>query len=290
MPNKITIPAIFLFLLICWGISLAGNQGSISVSNLPLFGLCCILAFIIQWVIFIPSYIFKTEHFFDLTGSLTFLSLVILSLLLTTELYFRDLVIALFIVIWASRLGTFLFKRVNKDGGDGRFTVMKTQFFWFLMTWTIQGAWVFITLSAALAAISSQEKVEADLYLLIGSIIWAIGFVIEVIADSQKTKFRSYPENKDKFISSGIWSWSRHPNYFGEIFLWFGISVIAFPVLSGWQYVTLISPLFVILLLTQISGVRLLELRGKKKWGNDEEYNSYLKQTSVLIPFPPKKN
>ena len=163
MPNKITIPAIFLFISICLGIALAGNQGSVSISNLPLFGICFILAFIIQWIIFIPSYIFKTEHFFDLTGSLTFLSLVIMSLLLTTELYFRDLVIALFVIIWASRLGTFLFKRVNKDGGDGRFTVMKTQFFWFLMTWTIQGAWVFITLSAALAAISSQEKVEADL-------------------------------------------------------------------------------------------------------------------------------
>jgi steroid 5-alpha reductase family enzyme len=135
---------------------------------------------------------------------------------------------------------------------------------------------------------TSQDKIEADIFLVIGTLIWILGFSLEVIADNQKSKFRSNPENKDKFISIGIWSWSRHPNYFGEILLWIGITIIALPVLKGWQFVTLISPLFIIILLTQISGVRLLELRGKKKWGNDEEYKSYIKNTSVLIPLPPK--
>jgi steroid 5-alpha reductase family enzyme len=135
---------------------------------------------------------------------------------------------------------------------------------------------------------TSQDKIEADIFLVIGTLIWILGFSLEVIADNQKSKFRSNPENKDKFISIGIWSWSRHPNYFGEILLWIGITIIALPVLKGWQFVTLISPLFIIILLTQISGVRLLELRGKKKWGDDEEYKSYIKNTSVLIPLPPK--
>jgi steroid 5-alpha reductase family enzyme len=143
-------------------------------------------------------------------------------------------------------------------------------------------------LAAGLAAMTSQDKIEADIFLVIGTLIWILGFSLEVIADNQKSKFRSNPENKDKFISIGIWSWSRHPNYFGEILLWIGITIIALPVLKGWQFVTLISPLFIIILLTQISGVRLLELRGKKKWGNDEEYKSYIKNTSVLIPLPPK--
>ena len=157
------------------------------------------------------------------------------------------------------------------------------------MTWNIQGMWVFLSLAAGLAAMTSAEKVEADIFLIVGLIVWVLGFSIEVISDGQKSKFRSKTENKDKFITSGIWSWSRHPNYFGEILLWCGITIIALPVLQGWQFITLISPIFIIILLTQISGVRLLELRGKKKWGENEEYRKYLKNTSVLIPLPPKK-
>ena len=148
--------------------------------------------------------------------------------------------------------------------------------------------WVFLSLAAGLAAMTSQNKIEADTFLLIGTLIWILGFSIEVIADNQKSKFRSNPSNKDKFITTGIWSWSRHPNYFGEILLWIGITIIALPVLQGWQFITLISPIFIIILLTQISGVRLLELRGKKKWGDNEEYKNYIKNTSVLIPLPPK--
>ena len=147
---------------------------------------------------------------------------------------------------------------------------------------------VFLSLASGLAAMTSQNKIEADTFLLVGTLIWILGFSIEVIADNQKSKFRSNPDNKDKFITTGIWSWSRHPNYFGEILLWIGITVIAFPVLQGWQFITLISPIFIIILLTQISGVRLLELRGKKKWGDNEEYKNYIKNTSVLIPLPPK--
>ena len=269
-------------------IALAGSQESISISNIPLFGLVVILIFIIQWFVFIPSFINRTEHFFDLTGSLTFISTVLFTLMVIPEIYLRDVVIALLVIIWAVRLGSFLFLRVRKDGGDGRFDIMKTKFWWFLMTWNIQGMWVFLSLAAGLAAMTSNQKLEADIFLLIGLVIWITGFAIEVIADTQKSKFRSYPENKDKFISTGIWSWSRHPNYFGEILLWIGITIIALPVLQGWQFITLISPIFIIFLLTQVSGVRLLELRGKKKWGDNEEYQRYIQSTSVLIPLPPK--
>ena len=83
-------------------------------------------------------------------------------------------------------------------------------------------------------------------------------------------------------------SWSRHPNYFGEIVLWIGIAIIAFPIIEGWQYVALISPIFVIFLLTMVSGVNLLERQGMQKWGHEEDYLNYLKRTSSLIPLPPK--
>ena len=288
MQNKITVPVSIIVIFLSSLIALAGSQESISISNIPLFGLVVILIFIIQWFVFIPSFINRTEHFFDLTGSLTFISTVLFTLMVIPEIYLRDVVIALLVIIWAVRLGSFLFLRVRKDGGDGRFDIMKTKFWWFLMTWNIQGMWVFLSLAAGLAAMTSNQKLEADIFLLIGLVIWITGFAIEVIADTQKSKFRSYPENKDKFISTGIWSWSRHPNYFGEILLWIGITLIALPVLQGWQFITLISPIFIIILLTQISGVRLLELRGRKKWGNNEEYLKYIKKTSVLIPLPPK--
>ena len=288
MQNKITVPASIIVIFLSSLIALAGSQESISISNIPLFGLVVILIFIIQWFVFIPSFINRTEHFFDLTGSLTFISTVLFTLMVIPEIYLRDVVIALLVIIWAVRLGSFLFLRVRKDGGDGRFDIMKTKFWWFLMTWNIQGMWVFLSLAAGLAAMTSNQKLEADIFLLIGLVIWIIGFAIEVIADNQKSKFRSNSENKDKFISTGIWSWSRHPNYFGEILLWIGITVIALPVLQGWQFITLISPIFIIFLLTQVSGVRLLELRGKKKWGDNEEYQRYIQSTSVLIPLPPK--
>ena len=288
MQNKITVPVSIIVIFLSSLIALAGSQESISISNIPLFGLVVILIFIIQWFVFIPSFINRTEHFFDLTGSLTFISTVLFTLMVIPEIYLRDVVIALLVIIWAVRLGSFLFLRVRKDGGDGRFDIMKTKFWWFLMTWNIQGMWVFLSLAAGLAAMTSNQKLEADIFLLIGLVIWIIGFAIEVIADNQKSKFRSNSENKDKFISTGIWSWSRHPNYFGEILLWIGITIIALPVLQGWQFITLISPIFIIFLLTQVSGVRLLELRGKKKWGDNEEYQRYVQSTSVLIPLPPK--
>lgn len=289
MQNKVTIPASLVVLSLSLLIATAANQESVSISGIPLFGFAVALTFIIQWIVFIPSFLNKTEHFFDLTGSLTFISVVLITLMLIPEIYVRDIVIALLVVIWATRLGSFLFIRVKKDGGDGRFTIMKTKFWWFLMTWNIQGMWVFLSLAAGLAAMTSAEKVEADIFLIVGLVVWVLGFSIEVISDGQKSKFRSKMENKDKFITSGIWSWSRHPNYFGEILLWCGITIIALPVLQGWQFITLISPIFIIILLTQISGVRLLELRGKKKWGENEEYQKYLRNTSVLIPLPPKK-
>ena len=166
MQSKITVPASIIVIFLSSLIALAGSQESISISNIPLFGLVVILIFIIQWFVFIPSFINRTEHFFDLTGSLTFISTVLFTLMVIPEIYLRDVVIALLVIIWAVRLGSFLFLRVRKDGGDGRFDIMKTKFWWFLMTWNIQGMWVFLSLAAGLAAMTSNQKLEADIFLL----------------------------------------------------------------------------------------------------------------------------
>ena len=290
MSKKITIPSIFISILLAGLVAIGIDQGSVNISGVSLIYFCCAFIFLAQWLVFIPSYIFETEHYFDLTGSLTYVSVTLLAILFTVDISLRDILLALFVWIWAFRLGSFLFIRVKKAGSDGRFDLMKKDFWWFLMTWTIQGLWVFLTLAMALAAITSESKMAIDIFAIIGTLIWIFGFSIEVIADQQKTNFKDDPANKDSFITVGLWSWSRHPNYFGEMVLWIGIAVIAFPVLIGWQLVALISPIFVVFLLTRISGITMLESRGYKKWKDDPAYIDYLERTSVLVPFPPKKN
>jgi steroid 5-alpha reductase family enzyme len=192
------------------------------------------------------------------------------------------------VLIWTLRLGSFLFRRIKRAGKDDRFDRIKQDFLAFLMTWTLSGLWVYLTAAAALAAIASTESQPLGVLAFIGIALWVLGFGIEAIADAQKSRFRSQPENRGQFISHGLWAWSRHPNYFGEIVLWTGIAVIAFPALSGWQYAMLISPVFVWVLLTRVSGIPMLEEKAEKQWGNDPAYRVYRDATPVLVPWPPR--
>ncbi|MBN1119552.1 MAG: DUF1295 domain-containing protein [Anaerolineae bacterium] len=282
--------AIPIVLIVAALLALAGSQGGAIVSGIPIFALGIGLAFLIQWVVFIPSFIAQTEKFFDLTGSLTYITVIVIAVLLSPSAGARSYLLLALVVIWATRLGSFLFRRILKAGADERFDDLKPSFPRFLMTWTLQGLWVSFTLAAALAAITTGSRSTGlDVFAIIGLIVWLAGFGIEVIADAQKSRFRAKPDNKGRFIDSGLWAWSRHPNYFGEIVLWVGVAIIAFPALRGWQYVTLISPVFVALLLTRISGVPLLEARADEKWGGQADYEAYKAQTSILIPLPPSK-
>ena len=246
-----------------------------------------ILAFLIQWVAYIPAYTFQTEKFYDLTGTLTYLTVVWFTYMLSNsagELKIGNLILALLISIWAVRLGSFLFLRIHKAGEDKRFRTIKPSASQFFMTWTLQGFWVSICSMCALTAISSEVGVVVNVFFYIGFALFLIGFSIEVIADNQKNTFRSLEENKDKFIATGLWAKSRHPNYFGEIMLWTGIALIALPSLSDTQYLTLISPVFTYILLVHISGVRMLEDMGNKKWGHLQEYKDYKDKTPRIIP------
>jgi len=277
--------AIPVILLVAVGIAWAGSPASERAWNWPVFGLCAALAFAINWVVFVPSFLGKTERYFDLTGSFTYLGLLGLALGASGGVDARAWILAAMVAVWAVRLGSFLFRRIREDGSDGRFDSIKPSFVRFLMAWTLQGLWVFLTLSCALAAMTASEKVPLGGWALLGAFLWLSGFVLEVVADAQKRAFRSDPANRDRFIASGLWAWSRHPNYVGEITLWTGVAVVAFPVLSGGQYVTLISPVFVYVLLTKISGIAMVERRGMRKWGDDPAYRAYLERTPALFPL-----
>ena len=259
---------------------IAHLTGSVIVKNAVL------LAYVIHWIAYIPAYVFQTEKFYDLTGSVTYLSVVwfvFLSTYQSISLNFGNLILVLLISIWTIRLGLFLFIRIHKAGEDKRFRTIKTSASQFFMTFTISGLWVTLCSMCALVAISSPEGLVMNALTYVGIILFIIGFGIEIVADNQKTAFRSIEANKDSFITSGLWSKSRHPNYFGEVLLWFAIAVISFSSLEGLQLITLISPIFTYILLVYVSGVRMLEDMNDKKWADNEQYKSYKKNTPMLF-------
>jgi len=290
MPRKTWLPlgAIATSLIVATGVAWAGSQGGVVALGVPVFALCGGVSFLVNWSAFVPAFLLQTEHFYDLTGSLTHLGLVGIALALgggTADP--RAWLLGGLVAIWALRLGSFLFLRIRKDGSDDRFERIKPSFLRFLMAWTLQGLWVFLTLACALAAITSTGARPLGAAAVVGGLLWLVGFGIEVASDHQKRIFRGDPAHRGRFITSGLWAWSRHPNYFGEILLWLGIALIALPALSGWPLVTLVSPLFVTLLLTRVSGIPLLEARADERWGGEAEYEAYKIRTPVLVPRPP---
>jgi len=272
---------IIIAIIFAW----AGSQGTPDLFGFPGLIFLTALGFIIHWVIFIPSAIFKTEKFYDITGTLAYLIMIFVCVTSTQTLFFRSKVVALLIFIWALRLGVFLFIRVLNKGEDSRFNEAKNSFSKLFMWFTISGLWVFLTTANAFTLVLNNVDLKGDAYFIIGLLMWIIGFLFEVVSDEQKRRFRKLKDNQDKFITTGLWSISRHPNYFGEILLWIGMAIISFPVLTGWQYATLISPIFIVVLLTNMSGINLLEASADKKWGDLEEYQNYKSRTPVLIPF-----
>ncbi|MBE7952853.1 DUF1295 domain-containing protein [Microbacterium sp. R1] len=284
--SRSSLIAIVVALVVGALVAIAGSQGGATIGGVPVFALAVAAAFAIQVIAFIPAMLLQTERFFDLTGSLTFFVISAALVLLAPMPDPRSWILAAMVMLWAARLGSFLALRVHKAGSDGRFDQIKGSPLRFLQVWVIQGAWVSLTAAAAWIAISADASSRAPIGWLtvVGIVVWALGMVIEIVADAQKSAFRADPGNRDEFIRTGLWSRSRHPNYFGEIVIWVGVFLTAAPVLVGWQWVALLSPLFVILLLTRVSGIPLLEARAEKKWGDRADYVAYREQTPALIP------
>ena len=245
-----------------------------------------IISFLLQWVLFFPAYFYQTEKFYDISGSINYIlivSYIYINNNRTHGFNIGNLVLSFLIFVWAIRLGMFLFLRIQKDGEDKRFGSIKPSATKFFMTWTIQATWVSICSLCALTGISSNSGVVINNLFFLGLTFFIVGFFIEVVADIQKTKFRKNPKNKNNFITTGLWAYSRHPNYLGEISIWTGISIISFSSLSNLQYVTLISPIFTYVLLVYVSGVNLLEESGNKKWGHLKGYKEYIQKTPRLL-------
>ncbi len=285
--------AIALCILTAYLVAIAVSVDGAFFSGLPIILLCAIVSFATHWIIAVPSLITSSEKYFDFTGMVATLLLVLTSMfaLLSSgaEASIRSVFVATFVSVWTLRLGIFLYKRIVKAGEDRRFRDIKKSLPKFLMTWTLSALWVFLTTVNAITLIALNPLEPIGVFFVVGALLWFLGFSFEVIADRQKKYFSEQPENKGRFITQGLWSVSRHPNYFGEILLWTGIAIIALPFLSSWQFVSLVSPVFVFLLLTRISGLPFLEEKAEKKWGEDKDYIEYKKRTPILVPFFGKK-
>lgn len=276
--------------LVAASVTAVGAAGGLVWQGAPLLGLCAVLAFAVQWVAWIPASIARTERFYDLTGSLTYLGVLALALSAggaQRPLEPRHWLVATLVAVWAVRLGAFLVRRIHEEGKDGRFDAMKQHPLRFLVPWTLQGLWVFLTSAAVLIVLTrAAAGGPLDLVDLLGGALWALGFGIEVVADRQKAAFRARPESRGRFIDEGLWARARHPNYFGEILLWMGLAVVGAGVFEGGQWIGLVSPLFVALLLLKISGIPLLDARAQERWGDDPEYQAYRARTRRLLPLP----
>jgi steroid 5-alpha reductase family enzyme len=266
------------------GVATLANPAGLTLAGWPAMTALALGAFAIQWLAFMPARLFQTERFYDLTGSITYIAVTLAAISVATAPSGAQWLIAIMIFIWAGRLGSFLFRRIHAAGGDQRFDHIKVSSSRFFVAWTLQGAWVVMTSCAALTAILSAEQTAVGVIYVMGAVMWVAGFVIEVMADQQKSRFRADPANAGRFINVGLWARSRHPNYFGEILLWAGIAVMAIPYLSGTQWVVMLSPLFVYALLTRISGIPTLARRGQQLWGDDPIYQAYVANTPRLLP------
>jgi len=272
------------------GFAYLAGSNSVEVAGLSAVLVCALVAVAVNWLAFVPAAITRSDRFYDSIGALTYLSAIAVACMAAWPLGLREITIAAMVGIWAIRLGSFLFNRIHSDGGtDQRFAKIKGNPPRFFVAWTLQAVWVIFTASAALIAITAADRHPVGVFYWVGAAIWAIGFAFEVTADEQKRRFKADPANDGRFIRSGLWAWSQHPNYFGEITLWSGILVMALPILSGWSFLAIISPVFVAFLLTRVSGINLLDTIAKKRWGDDPQYREYRRTTPKLIPTPPGK-
>jgi len=242
---------------------------------------------------------FHTEKYYDFTGMITFLSCDIFSILYNqvpwNTNYIRNIVLFFMVMFWTLRLGSFLFKRITDKahgGRDKRFDNLRNNFARFLIAWCLQATWAYfccMPLFIVNQIDNGDVQRAADNvtpFDIIGWILWAFGWGIEILADRQKSAFKNNPENKGKFCNVGLWSLSRHPNYFGEITLWFGIFISSASIARNAGWLVVLSPVWTIFLLVFSSGIPMAERTSMKKYGDQEAYREYVKNVSVLIPLP----
>jgi len=285
--KQMFIIGIVITLTILFGVWV--NPPSATVGEWPVLPIIFSAVYVVQAIGFTHAVRHNTEHFYDITGSVSFIGAIGAAAILAQSLSLQGGLLLFMVVMWALRLGSFLFTRVTEVGEDQRFRKIKRSKLRFALVWTLQGLWVSLTSSAALTALLVAKPIAtlspaASIVVWVGVAVWLIGFLTEVIADRQKATFRRNSANAGKFIQTGLWSRSRHPNYLGEIVLWIGVAITASPALEGAQWLVWVSPLFVYLLLTRLSGIPTLALRAQQRWGDDPDYLRYMDTTPRLLP------
>lgn len=248
-----------------------------------------IVSFAIQALFFAFAAAFKTDKVTDLSYSLSFALLSILLVLVNRAFAPVQLIAASLVVIWAARLGAYLLSRILKIGKDARFDDKRGNFLKFLGFWVLQAISVWAIMLPVTVLLSLPSGAPLGAVSLAGACIWVVGFAIEAASDAQKHAFRNDPRNNGRWIQSGLWKRSRHPNYFGEVVLWWGLFLLAVPSFSVSLLFTIVGPVFITLLILFVSGVPLLEKSADEKYGNDPEYQAYKRRTSIFIPLPNRK-
>jgi steroid 5-alpha reductase family enzyme len=245
------------------------------------------VALAVNGAFFAVAAVRKTDIVTDLSYSLTFALLAIV-LPFTGAAEPVQLVAALLVLVWAARLGAYLFRRILRMKVDHRFDGMRDDPLRFARFWFLQAVTVAIVMLPVSYLLDGEDPPGFGPWAWVGVVVWLVGLVIEAVADAQKSAFKSKEKNRGRFITTGLWRYSRHPNYFGEMLVWWGLFVYAVPVLSGAAFVVVIGPLFITLLLLFVSGIPLLERSADEKHGDDPEYVDYKRRTSILVPLPPR--
>lgn len=237
--------------------------------------------------LFLVAYFLKTDKLTDAAYALSFMVLALFGLLSGEATTSRLLVTAM-VLTWALRLGGFLLYRIQKIGRDQRFDAWRHSFWLLGRFWVLQAITAWVVMLPVLFALS-KSNIDMHVLIFLGIAIWLGGLGLESVADLQKFRFSQNPRNKNKWIAEGVWSWSRHPNYFGEMTIWVGMYIAVFLSLTGVEKVIgLASPLFIIGILLFATGIPILEKKADERWGSNKAYQDYKKRTSILIPSPPK--
>ncbi|MES1907941.1 MAG: hypothetical protein MHM6MM_000966 [Cercozoa sp. M6MM] len=253
--------------------------------DLNIFAFSAIVAVGVQVLGCIPAILLQTEKFFDLFGSIGFISTTLASLAWFGfgDLCARQWLASAAVLLWTLRLGAFLFWRVHHFGGDTRFVEMRSQPGKFAFVWFLQAVWVYVNLLPLITLLSADacsDYGEPTDY--IGLVVFVLGISLEVVADVQKSRFKLDERNRGSFINTGVWSRCRHPNYVGEVMLWVGQFLMCCADFEGAQWTSVLSPVFTFLLLRFVSGVPLLAEKAQERWGNDPAFQEYLQNTHAM--------
>jgi steroid 5-alpha reductase family enzyme len=238
----------------------------------------------VQALFFAVAAALKTDKVTDLSYGLTFVILALALLFTSGDAGGPALVLALMVVLWGVRLAGYLVYRIMRIGRDARFDGIRERFWAFARFWLLQGVAVWVIMLPVTLWFSRPGP--WDWLMAPGAGAWLAGLVIETTADFQKFREKSRPGGSNRWVASGLWRYSRHPNYFGELLCWWGVFLFAAGNLEGWSWLAVAGPISITALLLFVTGIPTLEASALRKWGSDPAYAEYRRRTRLLVPLP----